>query len=188
MYDLIAFIRGKNMLSLYLSVIDTKEEKDKFTQIYLRYNGFVYAIANKFFKNKSDAEDAMHNIFLKAIRYLHCFDKIDSFETKGLIARIANSVCIDSYRKNSKFEILSVDDIEEVSTSYLTAEDIYMEDEKTAALYSKINGFKPIYKDIIIMKAVYGLSYQEIADISGVEIKTVHKRFERAKNMLKELL
>ncbi|MCI9444296.1 MAG: sigma-70 family RNA polymerase sigma factor [Oscillospiraceae bacterium] len=56
------------MLAYYLQMLDTPEEKVKFEQIYLKYRGLVYHVAEDILHNRQDAEDAVHNDYLRIIK------------------------------------------------------------------------------------------------------------------------
>ena len=53
------------MLAIYLSMLETNEEKNQFEQLYIKYKQDMYAVAYGILKNKEDAEDAEHKSFLK---------------------------------------------------------------------------------------------------------------------------
>ena len=53
------------MLAIYLSMLETNEEKNQFEQLYIKYKQDMYAVAYGVLKNKEDAEDAVHQSFLK---------------------------------------------------------------------------------------------------------------------------
>lgn len=53
------------MLAIYLSMLETNEEKNQFEQLYIKYKQDMYAVAYGILKNKEDAEDAVHQSFLK---------------------------------------------------------------------------------------------------------------------------
>ena len=48
------------MLVYYLQMLDTPEEKIWFEQIYLKYRGLMYHVADGILHNSQDAEDAVH--------------------------------------------------------------------------------------------------------------------------------
>jgi len=47
---------------------------------------------------------------------------------------------------------------------------------------------KPVYREIVILRDVQGLSYEEIAEISGLSIGTVKSRINRGRSQLQKLL
>ena len=71
------------MLSLYLGIIETQEEKDKFEQIYLKYRKLMLYVSYQILKDGHLAEDAVHNAFLNIIDHLDQIGEIDCHKTKG---------------------------------------------------------------------------------------------------------
>ena len=58
------------MLMLYMSMLDTQEEKSKFEEIYIQYRKLMFVCAKSILKDDALAEDAVHNAFIKIIRHL----------------------------------------------------------------------------------------------------------------------
>lgn len=52
-------------MMIYLQMIETPEEKSKFEQIYLEYKGLMFHVAYEILHNEQDAEDAVHQAFVK---------------------------------------------------------------------------------------------------------------------------
>ena len=52
-------------MMIYLQMIDTPEDRSKFEQLYLEYRGLMFHVANKILRNEQDAEDMVHQAFLK---------------------------------------------------------------------------------------------------------------------------
>ena len=50
---------------IYLMMIDSPEDQSKFEKVYLTYKGLMYHTAFKVLNNEEDAEDAVHNAFVK---------------------------------------------------------------------------------------------------------------------------
>ena len=50
---------------LYLQMIDTSEDRSKFEQIYIEYRDLMFYVANRILDSDQDAEDAVHEAFLK---------------------------------------------------------------------------------------------------------------------------
>ena len=55
---------------LYLQMLETPEEKSLFEQIYLEYRGLMYHVAYEILHNDQDAEDAVHQAFVKIVELM----------------------------------------------------------------------------------------------------------------------
>ena len=73
------------MLVYYLQMLDTPEEKIRFEQIYLKYRGLMYHVADGILHDRQEAEDAVHNAFLRIIKK---FSKFQNTPAKDLAPQI----------------------------------------------------------------------------------------------------
>ena len=55
---------------IYLAAISSDEDKSKFELIYRQYRNLMYYAANQILHNSSDAEDVVHQAFLKIVEIL----------------------------------------------------------------------------------------------------------------------
>ncbi len=168
------------MLFIYLSLIDSEENKDKFETLYLRHRKLMKYIALDILGDEYAAEDAVHNAFLKIIANLDKFSEEDCQENKNLIVIIIRSVSIDMYRKrNREFENTDILDKEltvETDFSVVQVEDILKE----------IEALPEIYRDVLLLKVEYDFKDRDIAKMLGINVDTVSKRLERARKQLKQ--
>ena len=87
------------MLVYYLQMLDTPEEKVKFEQIYLKYQGLMYQVADGILHNRQDAEDAVHNAFLRIIKKISRFQNTPAKDLAPQVAVIARNEAISLQRK-----------------------------------------------------------------------------------------
>ena len=87
------------MLVYYLQMLDTPEEKVKFEQIYLKYRGLMYHVAEDILHNRQDAEDAVHNAFLRIIKKFSRFQNTPAKDLAPQVAVIARNEAISLQRK-----------------------------------------------------------------------------------------
>ena len=69
---------------IYMSRIESNEDKDLFEGLYLKYRKHMKYIAMQILGDEYLAEDAVHNAFLKTISHLEKIHKIACQETKNL--------------------------------------------------------------------------------------------------------
>ncbi|MBR2043921.1 MAG: sigma-70 family RNA polymerase sigma factor [Clostridia bacterium] len=167
------------MLILYLSVLDTQEEKDKLEQLYINYKKLIYSIAFEYMRNSFLAEDAVHNTFLKLTNYLDKIDAIYDHKTVNFIGIVTKSVCIDMLRKEKA--------LEQIELRLDGMIDSCCEDLDIKDLLKKIDKLPEIYRNTVMLKYFYKLSNQQICDINGISIVTLRKRLSRAKKYLNEV-
>ncbi|MFA9463665.1 MAG: RNA polymerase sigma factor [Velocimicrobium sp.] len=173
---------------IFLSMIETEEEKDKFVQIYEKYSHFMWYVANEVLWDNYLAEDAVQEAFLALTRHLHKIDCVDSPKTKKFLMTIAKSKAIDIIRKKKGdlLEDMDIASIQENNTEDLLNE--YIAKESHESLLISITKLEDIYRLVFEYKYLHQLSDKEIADILGVTQKTVNVRIFRARKKLQEIL
>lgn len=171
------------MLMLYLSMLETDEDKQNFEQLYIRYAQDMYAVAYNILKNKEDAEDAVHQSFLKIAENFRKISQIPCHEIKPYIVIISRNTAINIYNKNKKraeHSAVLPDETVDYVSSY--PQDEYYE------LVSAIKQLPQMYKDILFLYCLQEFSAKETAKMLDITVDTVRQRALRAKRMLKEIL
>ena len=83
---------------LYLAMIDSDADKSKFEILYSEYKNLMYYTANRILRNSSDAEDVVHQAFLKVIEILDTISSPRCHKTRALLVTITEHKAIDLYR------------------------------------------------------------------------------------------
>lgn len=105
------------------------EDESAFAEIVRRYSPRVFRVAGKFFRQRSQVEDAAQEIFLKAFTQLGSYEGRGPLE--GWLTRIATNTCLNILRSARRRP--------EMTASDLSAEENYWLDEKLAVLGSELH-------------------------------------------------
>lgn len=168
-----------------------------FEKLILKYEGKIYAIAFKVFKNETDAYDIAQEICIKVYHKLHLFRFESSFST--WLYRLATNTAIDEYRKlkrksshESSMDVPVDTGEDQVSMQIAdkrdTPEEAFLRKEKARYVWEALENLSPDQKDIIILKDIEGKSYQEICEILDINLGTVKSRLARSRIALKKVL
>lgn len=146
--------------------------------------------------NSADAEDAAQEAFIKMFRFIGSFTEQSSFST--WMYKIASNVCLDWLRKNKRKnnETISLyQDGDEGEEFALPLEDDspspyhkLQQNEAQRALCRALEALGEEQKKVIILRDIQGLSYEEIAQVTGMASGTVKSRINRARLALKKIL
>ena len=172
------------MLAFYLSLLDTEEEKSKFTQLYVKYGKLMKYIARYKLKDEYLAEDALHNAFIKLTRYLHTIEEIDCHKTKRFVIIVIDSVVTDMLRKDKHYP---TDSYEELEPTIAYEEDM-LDNVAVQELVGMIAELPEKYRVVLELRAYHHLSEKQIADLLGIEYAATRKRLERARTLLTQKL
>ena len=167
------------MLMLYMSMLDTQEEKSKFEEIYIQYRKLMFVCAKSILKDDALAEDAVHNAFIKIIRHLKKISYIKCNQTKHFVVIVVESCAKDIYRRNAKQMEMSWEEMEQ---TYQFPEKDKM--ENLTPVEEAILNLPLTYRQIFVMKYAYGYTLREIAKILDMKESAVKQRIARGKKLL----
>ena len=89
------------MLSLYLTLIDTEEDKLRFTDLYERYRHLMFYVAQDILKDEHLAEDAVQEAFLRIAKNFHKVGEINCPRTRNFSVIIVRNTAITiAYKRN----------------------------------------------------------------------------------------
>lgn len=91
---------------LYLAMIDSDADKSKFEILYSEYKNLMYYTANRILRSSSDAEDVVHQAFLKVIEILDTISSPRCHKTRALLVTITEHKAIDLYREKQRRNVL----------------------------------------------------------------------------------
>lgn len=169
-------IKEKELKELLL---DVKNEKT-FERFYSKYNGLVYRIAFSILKNQTDSEDVMQIVFAKI--YSTEKDKMPTKKEANWLYTLTKNETISYLRKKKKD--INLEDIYEIESNDNELDKI-IEKDAYASLISRLS---PKEKEIISLKMISDLSFQEIAKILNEPIGTVKWRYYKSIHTLKLFL
>lgn len=167
---------------------------DAFEQLVTAYERKVYATAYRYLGNEADALDMSQEVFIRVFRFLDKFNEESSFST--WLYRITINVCKDGIKKRSGRNELPLEMpdeehgtyVNEISDSRYNPVEVFEKAELSRNIREGIESLPFNYKEIIIMRDICGLTYEEIAEGLKLEIGTVKSRISRARERLRKYL
>jgi RNA polymerase sigma-70 factor (ECF subfamily) len=168
-----------------------------FRELVERYQQKAYAVAFGYCRNREDALDRVQEAYVKAYRNLTRFQGTSSFYT--WFYRILMNVCIDFSRKEAKRKKdVGYEDGYEHGGDALVSTTGTLENANPAkSLANKELGerieeamakLSDSHREILILREVQGLSYEELSEVLGVARGTVMSRLHHARGKLKGYL
>jgi RNA polymerase sigma-70 factor (ECF subfamily) len=156
-------------------------------EIYDRYSGRIYNFALRFLKNSEAAEDATQEVFVKMIRHASQFQG-DAKLSTWLFSITANW-CRDYLRKADNKSKESDDVLVTLPAPLENSPHHNLERRENEALIQRaLKALTPEQREAILLSRYQGLSYAEIAQISGCSEGAVKTRVFRAMETLKKAL
>ena len=164
---------------LYLAMIDSDADKSKFEILYSEYKNLMYYTANRILRNSSDAEDVVHQAFLKVIEILYTISSPRCHKTRALLVTITEHKAIDLYREKQRRNVLPLAE-EYIGAAPAEIERLAERDSLAASIAS----LPPRYRAVLLLRYDCGYSNAEIANILDTTEPNVRKLIQRAKEKL----
>jgi RNA polymerase sigma-70 factor, ECF subfamily len=171
-------------------------DREAFYELVRPHERLVYAIAFSVLKNPADAEDAAQEAVLKAFSHLKSFRGESKFST--WLVQITYNEAKMKLRNARPHLYESLDEGHESEEGDHWPKDfadwrpipseLLEESEVRKALENAINLLGPIYRDVLILRDINGLSVKETMAILGLSISNVKSRLHRARLQLRDSL
>ena len=155
---------------------------DAWGELVDRFGQKVYAIAYHFTLKREDAEELSQEIFLKLFENLHRYD--GGFPLVAWILSVSRNLCIDRYRRRKReksFRFVSDDAVTALLKSDDDPASMALKKERTQMLFSALADVPEDLAEILILRDLNGLAYEEIGKALELPEGTVKSRLFRAR-------
>jgi RNA polymerase sigma-70 factor, ECF subfamily len=151
-------------------------DRDAFRLIVERYQTMVYSVAYNVLGDRLDAEDAAQDAFLRCYRSLPQYRSEASFST--WLFRLALTTAVDSRRRERRRpEPAEAPDVASPQAAGPNVD--------AATLVAALGDLPEDYRTPTVLRDVYGLPYQEIAELTGRPLGTVKVMVHRGRAALR---
>lgn len=171
-------------------------ERAAFDELITRYQRYIFNLIYQHLGKTQDIEDIAQEVFIRIFRFIKKYRGEASFES--WIYKIVLNYCRSYVRRRAMINRLffipleradderSVDFIENQPSAQENPMDLIEHRRIAENIIAEVRKLPSIYKDILIMREVNGLSYEEISTILGISIGTVKSRISRARAMIRD--
>jgi RNA polymerase sigma factor (sigma-70 family) len=151
----------------------------------LRHKSKVYSYINLYIRSRDLADDIFQDTFLKVVQSIRAGRYQDDGKFISWVMRIAHNLIIDHFRHEKQMGIVYNDDYDTdlFNSRRLcddNVEDIMVRRQVLRDVRSLINGLPEDQREVVIMRHYAGMSFKEIADMTGVSINTALGRMRYA--------
>jgi RNA polymerase sigma-70 factor (ECF subfamily) len=167
-----------------------KGKKSSFEELMKKYNKRIFGFIYRMVRDEEVAVELTQDFFVKIYRVLSRYNFEYKFSTWAY--RICYNLVIDHIRKNQAY-IESLDS-DTVTTKQMVDSDNYVSEDGFEILartevrdytWEVVNRIPLKYRELILLRYIQGLKYDEIAEITGLPVGTVKNRIFKAKEILK---
>lgn len=181
-------ISDSQLVSLYKN-----GNEEAFEQLIGRHKSKIYTTVYLIVKDNYIAEDLLQETFIKVINTIKGGRYNEEGKFLPWILRIAHNLAIDHFRKEKRYPTIIMEDGNSVFNtlkfSEESVESLQIQKDTHARLRTLIQELPEAQKEVLIMRHYMEMSFQEIADSTGVSINTALGRMRYALiNLRKKML
>ena len=173
-------------------------DRDAFRELFEKYHRRAFAVSLGVVKNKQDAMDVVQDAFINVHHHIQNFQGSSSFYT--WLYRIVMNLSIDHIRRVSRKKGVDYDDT--ISREGHVAGDgallpsisdsnpakTVLRHELSEAIRSALDTLPEYHREVILLREVEGLSYEEMAEVLDVPKGTIMSRLFHARRKMQEQL
>ena len=165
--------------------------EDNFEELVRRYQRPIIGYVFRMLGDYESALDVTQEVFIKVYNSLERYSSEYKFST--WLYRIAHNAAIDHMRRNSvnaqSLETESADGTYQlqIESPNPTPEQDRERSEWRTQIDSVVKCLPAVYRDLILLRHSQDLSYDEIAEVTGLPLGTVKNRLFRAREMMRDI-
>jgi RNA polymerase sigma-70 factor, ECF subfamily len=173
-------------------VSTSNEDPDKarrFREAALPYLDDVYTLARYLLRDATDAEDAVQECYLRALKHFHTYR---GPAMKPWLFAILRNVCRAEYARRASAPSTTLDGTPETAEQppmwheeQQTPESAVLKDRDAVTVRKLVDALTEPFKETFVLREINNLSYREIAQAVGAPVGTVMSRLARARAMLR---
>jgi len=168
---------------------DDPEKARRFRDAALPYLDDVYTLARYLLRDATDAEDAVQECFLRALKH---FDSYRGPAIKPWLFAILRNVCRAEFARRASSPTDAIEDVADDAgqtplwnEAQETPEAQMLRQRDATTIRRLVSALAEPFRETFVLREIHNLSYREIADIAEVPVGTVMSRLARARAMLR---
>lgn len=157
-------------------------DHEAFRKLLRLHQDAVYDYCLRLLGDAAEAQDAAQEAFVRCYERLRSLDHPTAFRY-WLYAIVRNEV-FGRLRRRRQYQIIPLDEAEANVWEETTPFEHVVDLERRALLARLLNRLRPEYREVVILREVDGMSYEEIAAVTGATLPAVKARLFKARRAL----
>jgi RNA polymerase sigma-70 factor (ECF subfamily) len=158
-----------------------------FEQAVLPHLDAAYNLARWLTRNEQDAQDVVQESYLRAFRF---FAGFRGGNARAWLMKIVRTTCYTWLHANRPLQEATEFDENLFPPDSRTPnpEDVVLQNDCSAVLRKALGMLPSNFREVLILRELEGMSYREIADVTGIPAGTVMSSLSRARGRLRQAL
>jgi RNA polymerase sigma-70 factor (ECF subfamily) len=163
------------------------DQLPNFEQAVMPHLDAAYNLARWLMRNEQDAQDVAQEAYLRAFRFFPGFRGGDA---RAWLLKIVRNTCYTWLHANRPLQEASEFDENLFPADFcaLNPEEVVLQNDSATLVRKALEMLPQNFREVLILRELEGMSYKEIADITGMPIGTVMSSLSRARGRLRQVL
>ncbi len=172
-------------------------EERAFQEIVERYQGRLLSFVYRTIGDRDRAEDLVQEVFIRVYRHIGRFDRSKKFST--WIYTIASNLAKNELRNRSRNPLVLFQSMRakfdedddrpiEFEDTQNRPDDLFRKRHLRELVEQSVSQLPMHHRDVFVLRELEGKSYEEIADITGINLGTVKSRLNRARTAFADII
>lgn len=169
------------------------EKTRSFEAMMLAHLDSAYNLARWLLRDEQNAQDVVQDAYLRGFKY---FESFRGGDARPWILGIVRNACFSWLEKNRRAdEVLIFDEERDIAivdarwpAETDSPEQSLLRKVEKARIDQAIAGLAPAFREVIILREMEEMSYEQISQVAGIPVGTVMSRLARARALLRRAL
>jgi RNA polymerase sigma-70 factor (ECF subfamily) len=182
-----ARIRNCEQAILPEAAMTAQNWPDSFEQVVLPHLDAAYNLARWLTRNAPDAQDAVQEAYLRAFRH---FSDFRGGDARAWLLKIVRNTCYSWLRVNRPLQDAAEFDENLFAPDVRSPnpEEVVLQNDNSTLVREALEKLPPNFREVLVLRELEGMSYREIAAITGMPAGTVMSSLSRARDRLRQVL
>ena len=165
-------------------------DKQAFNLLVTKYQRKIMNVVSRYVSNSGDIADVVQEVFISAYRFLPSFRNDSAFYTwlYRIAVNTAKNYLTSNGRRSPGVEV-DIDDAEQYDSGealrdIASPERLLSSDQVRKTVVNALQSLPEDLRTVITLREIEGLSYEEIADVTGCPVGTMRSRIFRAREVI----
>jgi RNA polymerase sigma-70 factor (ECF subfamily) len=179
--------RYSRMKDRYAIRLIGTNQRESFERAMLPHLDAAYNLARWLTGSVHDAEDVVQDAFVRALTF---FDSFRGEDGRGWLLTIVRNTCYDWLRKNRRSTLVAVEqeELEAAPDASPSPEAEQLRKADGRMLQAGLEALPVEYREALVLRELEGMSYRQIAQVTGTPMGTVMSRLARGRKRLEKVL
>ncbi|GAB4402915.1 MAG: sigma-70 family RNA polymerase sigma factor [Bacteroidia bacterium] len=159
-----------------------RKDRESQRMLYEKYYDTMSWVCFRYLKDKTLAEDLVHEGFLKVFRSIDSYEHRGSLE--GWMRRIMVNCCLDYLRRQKRFP----GEVDIAQAGMQAVDEDVVAEMQAEFIFELVQELPPLYRAVFNMNVIEGYPHKDIAEQLDIKESTSRAYLTEAKKLLRELL